>query len=168
MKIKFQGLRFMGGVAAIYALLYLYDAHKTEAALHKSAVVFLEILAIFSVVVFLSAAINYYVRPRELARHLGEESGLRGWLIALAAGVVSHGPMYAWYPMLKDLHAHGMRYGLMAAFFYARAIKVPLLPIMVSYFGLAFTVLLSFYILVAAWIQGWLVDRLCADCNEKN
>jgi ABC-type amino acid transport system permease subunit len=61
-----------------------------------------------------------------------------------------------------------MRYGLMAAFFYARAIKVPLLPIMVSYFGLAFTVLLSFYILVAAWIQGWLVDRLCANCNEKN
>ncbi|WP_457594069.1 permease [Hydrogenimonas sp.] len=165
MKMRFQGLRFMGAVMLLYGALFFYDAGRAEAALRKSAVVFVEILAIFSVVVFLTAAINYYVRANELARHLGEESGMRGQLIALAAGVLSHGPMYAWYPMLKDLRSHGMTYGLMAAFFYARAIKVPLLPIMVDYFGLAFTVILSFYILVAAWIQGVIVDRLCADCG---
>ena len=160
MKLRFQGVKFMVGVGLLYGGLALYDSDKTLQALQKSGMVLMEILAIFSVVVFISAAIHYYIDSRSLAKHLGEESGLKGWLIALGAGVLSHGPMYAWYPMIRDLREHGAGDGRVAAFFYARAIKVPLLPIMVEYFGFAFTVILSCYILLAAWVQGLIMDRI--------
>jgi uncharacterized membrane protein YraQ (UPF0718 family) len=157
---RFQGVKFMVGVGLLYGALALYDGTKTLQALQKSGMVLIEILLIFSVVVFISAAINYFIDSKSFARHLGEESGIRGWLIALGAGILSHGPMYAWYPMIQDLRSHGAGDGRVTAFFYARAIKVPLLPIMVEYFGLAFTVILTLYILLAAWIQGLIMDRL--------
>jgi len=34
--------------------------------------------------------------------------------------------------------------------FYARAIKLPWLPVVVGYFGIAFTLVLTFYILLGA------------------
>ncbi len=49
---------------------------------------------------------------------------------------------------------------LIVAFFYASAIKLPWLPMMISYFGLGFTVALTFFILLGALIQGMLADRL--------
>jgi uncharacterized membrane protein YraQ (UPF0718 family) len=81
-----------------------------------------------------------------------------GWFWALAAGIISHGPMYAWYPMLEDLRGHGMRDGLIVVFFASRTIKIPLLPMMVDYFGWPFTLVLSCYILVGSLLQGWLLE----------
>jgi uncharacterized membrane protein YraQ (UPF0718 family) len=62
--------------------------------------------------------------------------------------------------MLEDLRIHGMRDGLIVVFFASRAIKIPLLPMMIDYFGWAFTLILSFYILIGALIQGWILETL--------
>jgi uncharacterized membrane protein YraQ (UPF0718 family) len=166
--VKFRGLKLLGIVAALYLGLFLLFPDKGAAALGYGASVLLKILPILAVVVFFTALINYFFDPETLADHLGEKSGMKGWAIALAAGILSHGPMYAWYPMLEDLKSHGMKNGLIAAFFYARSVKIPLLPIMIDYFGLAFTAILTFYILVASVIQGFLIDRLCARCNDTD
>jgi hypothetical protein len=65
--------------------------------------------------------------------------------------------------MLSEIRKQGARDGLIMAFFYTRSIKVPWLPLMVSYFGLLFTVLLTFYVIVGAWLQGYIVNRLIPD-----
>ena len=78
----------------------------------------------------------------------------------MAAGVISHGPMYAWYPLLEDLRGHGMRDGLIVVFFASRTIKIPLLPIMIDYFGWVFTIVISCYILVSALVQGLILEKL--------
>jgi uncharacterized membrane protein YraQ (UPF0718 family) len=83
--------------------------------------------------------------------------------IAIAAGVLSHGSMIAWYPMLRELRYHGMRDGFMAAFFYARAVKVPMLPVMVKYFGWKFTLLLTTFTLAAAAVQGLIIEYIFLD-----
>lgn len=145
-------------VCIAYAALLLF---KQEAGLHAlkiAGTVLGRIVPILAVVICFSALLQYFVGPERLARHLGDESGARGWFWALVAGVISHGPMYAWYPLLEDLRTRGMRDGLLTAFFYARAIKVPFLPLMIGYFGWAFTLLLSLYILLGALIQGWIVQ----------
>jgi len=98
---------------------------------------------------------------------LGKESGFKGWVFALLGGILSHGSSYVWYPMLSELRKHGARDGLIVAFFYARAIKLPWLPVMVSYFGITFTLVLSVYILLGAWIQGLIVDKIVAK-NRKS
>ena len=154
----FRGKYFFGVVTALYGVLFFVNSERALAALQKSSAVLLQILPIIAVVILFTALINYFFQPRQVARHLGRESGIRAWLWSLLAGVISHGPMYAWYPMLEDLRSHGMRDGLIVVFFYSRAIKLPLLPMMIDYFGWEFTLVLSFYILLGALAQGWLLE----------
>ncbi|MDA3786163.1 MAG: permease, partial [Deltaproteobacteria bacterium] len=120
----------------------------------------LKVLPIFAVVIIFTALLNYALQPKQIVQHLGEKSGAKGWLLALLAGVISYGPMYAWYPMITDLRSQGLRDGLIVVFFYARAIKLPLLPLMLDYFGAPFTLVLSVYILLGAFLQGWIFEQL--------
>lgn len=102
--------------------------------------------------------INYFVNFKKIKKYVGKKSGLKGWLIATIAGILSHGSIYMWYPFLKDLHERGMRSGLVAVFLYNRAIKIPLLPIMIYYFGIKFVILLSIYMVIASIIEGRIIE----------
>lgn len=164
---SFRGTRFFVLVAAIYILLFFFNPDAALLSLSKAAKVLLKILPILAMVICFTGVLNYFLRPKHIARHLGEESGSMGWFWAMAAGVVSHGPMYIWYPFLEDLREHGARDGLIATFFYARAVKIPLLPLMIDYFGLVFTGVLSLYILVGALLQGLLLQRLVGRFGEN-
>jgi len=148
----------------ITSLLYVYTAFLDTAvatkALSKSLDVLAMIAPILLVVFFLMALLNTFVKPKIIAQYLGSESGLKGWFFALAGGVLSHGSTLVWYPMLSQLRDHGAREGLIVAFFYARAIKLPWLVVMISYFGLDFTVILSLNILIGAWIQGIFAEKI--------
>jgi len=154
------GKILLGIVASAYLLLFLLDPAAGGIAVSKAFGTFKTILFILPAVLFVMALLNTFIRPKRIAEHLGEQSGPRGWFIALAGGVVSHGPGYVWYPLLADLRVHGARNGLIVAFFYARAVKLPWLPMMISYFGLAFTLSLCFYIIVGAWLQGVAAEKL--------
>ncbi|MEN8191046.1 MAG: permease [Thermodesulfobacteriota bacterium] len=159
----FRGTRFLVLVAILYGVLLFFDSGAVFISLRKAAAVLFRIVPILALVICFTGLLNYFLRPKQIVHHLGGESGARGWLWSMAAGVVSHGPMYVWYPLLDDLRRHGAREGLLVTFFYARAIKVPLLPMMIDYFGVTFTTVLSSYILVGALLQGmilqWLEDR---------
>ena len=157
---RFKGLKLLGFVVLLYGAAYLWDTSRAIKSLEGFAHVLGTLVPILIVVTVLTALINLFLDPKSLARHLGGESGLKGWVIALSAGVVSHGPMYAWYPMIQGLREKGARDGLIVAFFYARAVKVALLPMMVAYFGLTFTVVLTLLTLLAAWGQGVVMNRL--------
>ncbi len=152
----FRGQYFFLAVFILYALLFLVNSQAAQPALLKSIHILVKILPVFVVVILFTALLNYFLQPRQIAGHLGRESSYMGWLWALAAGVISHGPMYAWYPLLEDLRSHGMRDEFIVVFFASRTIKIPLLPMMIDYFGLTFTLVLSFYILIGSLLQGWL------------
>lgn len=156
----FRGKYLLPVVCAAYGALFFFSHKKAWLALQKSAAVLVRILPIIVVVVLFTALLNYLLKPRQIAAYLGRKSGIRGWLWVLAAGVISHGPMYAWYPLLEDLRGHGLRDGLIVVFFFARAIKIPLLPMMIDYFGWPFTLVLSLYILIGALVQGWILEAL--------
>lgn len=150
----FRGKYFLLIVLSLYIILFLFNSHTAELALQKSSTVLLKILPIFTLVILFTALLNFLIQPKQIAKHLGQDSGTRGWLWAVASGVISHGPMYVWYPLFEDLRDHGMKDELLVVFFASRAIKIPLLPMMIDYFGLTFTILLSFYILLGALLQG--------------
>ena len=159
----FRGKYLLLVVLAAYGVLFVLNPEAAMAALQKSGAVAARILPIIAGVILFTALLNYFLRPKEVVRHLGKKSGFRAWAWALAAGIISHGPMYIWYPTLEDLRRHGMRDGLIVTIFAARVIKVPPLPLMIGYFGLNFTLILSFYILAGALIQGWLMEKLEPD-----
>ncbi len=154
----FHGTILLPVVILVYCALFFSDSTTALAALLKSGKVLLKILPIIAAVILFTAVINYFLQPKQIAKHLGKEAGIKGWLWSLCVGLISHGPMYIWFPMLEDLRSHGMRDGLIVVFFAARTIKLPLLPMMIDYFGWTFTLVLSVYILIGAIIQGWLLE----------
>ena len=162
----FRGKYFFLFILFSYIVFFVLDSQSGLLALGKSTTILLKILPILTVVILFTALLNYLLRPDQIARHLGHESGVMGWLWALGAGIISHGPMYVWYPLLEDLRSHGMKDCLIVVFFASRTIKIPLLPIMVDYFGLTFTLVLSFYILVAALLQGAALEALSRDRSQ--
>ncbi len=155
-----SGFIMLGSVGVMYLLTFFLNAEAGKAALLVGWEIVKTITPILLTVFFLMSLLNTFVDSKSISKHLGEQSGLKGWLIALIAGILSHGPAYIWYPMLSDLRKHGAKDGLVVAFFYTRSIKLPWLPLMISYFGWAFTVVLTLLVIVSAWVQGWIVDRL--------
>ncbi len=156
----FRGKYLLLGVLAAYTVLFVFNPDAGMAALRKSAGVAVKILPVIAGVIVFTALLNFFLQPRQVVRHLGGKSGFKAWIWALLAGILSHGPMYIWYPTLEELRRHGMRDGLIVTVFAARVIKIPPLPLMIGYFGLHFTLVLSFYILAGALIQGWLMEKL--------
>jgi len=167
MKIQFKGTLFFLLVVFIYLVLFFINSEKTAIALEKGGLILLGLIPIFVLVIILTATINYFLKPQQIIKYFGEKSGIAGWFYALLGGIVSHGPMYAWYPMIQDMKSHGLKDGLITTFFYSRAIKLPLLPLMIDYFGLIFTTVLSIYILVGAYVQGKLIEYLLSP-KQKN
>lgn len=156
----FQGTYFLLLVLAAYIAFFFFNSRISLHALQKSGYILLKVLPVFSVVIIFTALFNFFLQPKQIVKHLGEKSGAKEWLFSLLAGIISHGPMYAWYPLIQDLRNQGLRDELIVVFFYARAIKLPLLPIMLDYFGTVFTLVLSVYILIGALLQGWIFEQL--------
>jgi len=122
------GLCFLGLVAVLYCVLCLFNPQKTYNSLKLSWGITISIIPILFIVVLFMGLLNYFLKFKTLGKHLGKESGTKGWLLAIFAGILSLGPVYVWYPLLKNLRDKGMKAGLVAAFLYNRAIKIPLLP----------------------------------------
>ncbi len=157
-EIKFKGIRFLLIVITIYGLLMIFDTTNSLQALQKSAMTLLKLIPIFIFIILLTGLINYLLKPKQIMKHFGKDSGIKGLFYTLLGGVLSHGPMYAWYGMLEDMRSHGLRDGLIASFLYARAVKLPLLPFMVDMFGVLFTVVMTIYILIFAVVQRVIID----------
>jgi len=157
---QWKGVKFFALVVVAFVVLFAVESGKGAAALMKSLSILKILVPIFAVVIFLMALIGYFTQGKSRLEKLASQRGAKGWFWALIIGLLSHGPMYAWYPALDSLRKKGLRDGYIATFFYARAVKLPLLPLMVDYFGLAFTVVLTLYIIIGSLVQGWLVELL--------
>ncbi len=150
----------LGGVIATYILLFIFDSSNAKQALYEGLGVLKMVLPIILVVFFLMGLVNITVDKEKISRHFGKESGVQGWFYAIAAGILSHGPAYVWYPFLQNLREHGAKDSLVFAFLYARSIKIPWIPLMISYFGFTFTLFFSLYIVLASVVQGLIVEMV--------
>jgi hypothetical protein len=60
-----------------------------------------------------------------------------------------------------------MRTGLIGVFLYNRAIKIPLLPLLIYYFGTAFTILLLMWMIIASLVEGKIIEIIDSKLIEK-
>jgi uncharacterized membrane protein YraQ (UPF0718 family) len=87
-------------------------------------------------------------------------SGLAGVIFSVLAGIISTGPIYAWYPLLKDLKKKGVGSHLIAIFLHNRSVKPFLLPVMISFFGFAYVVILVSMTILASLALGYALHRV--------
>jgi uncharacterized membrane protein YraQ (UPF0718 family) len=153
-------LYFLGAVIGLYIVLYLLKPDSIQKALKASGNVLIQITPVLVLILILMGMVDYFVNPKTVSKYVGKGSGIKGWFLAVSTGMLSHGPIYIWYPLLKDLRDQGMRSGLVAVFLYNRAIKIPLLPLMVYYFGTEFVVVLFIYIVIASIVEGKVIEMI--------
>ena len=160
MKPKLGAESFLAAVVALYVFLAIYNFVLFQNVLYKFIELFLKVAPILALVFVVMSLLNLYLQPGTVKKMLGTGAGTKGWAVAVAGGVLSAGPIYMWYPLLEDLKEKGMRDSLVAAFLFARAIKIPILPIMIYYFGWTFTATLCASILIFSVIGGIVVEQL--------
>jgi len=154
------GWLFLLLVLAAYGVTGAIDAEMASQALSFFGKVMHKVLPVLIIVFLLLLAADLLFEPKWIKRNLGKEAGIKGWLIAALGGVLATGPIYAWYALLRELREKGMRASLAAVFLYSRAVKLPLLPLMIHYFGTAYTLVLCVYLLGFSIVSGVLMIKL--------
>lgn len=134
---------FPASVLGIYGILFAEIPDKAFQALECSGKIFLNILFPFCLAFIFMVFLNLFLRPGHITKLLDKGVGVRGVLLTMTAGILSMGPIYAWYPLLKNLHERGFPNSLIAVFLGNRSVKPFLLPVMISYFGWIYTLILT-------------------------
>lgn len=147
-------------VILIYLIIFLIKPEAISPSLKFFINLLKTIIPVFIIVFILIALINYFIEPKTLVKHLGKSVKAKGWIISIITGIISTGPIYMWYPLLSDLQKHKIRNGFIAAFLYCRAIKPALLPIMIFYFGLQFTIILTIVMIIMSILQGYTLEKI--------
>jgi uncharacterized membrane protein YraQ (UPF0718 family) len=150
-----------------YAILGVFDFPLLRNTLYTLAGLAARIAPVLLLVFGMMFFANLFFESGKVIRFLGKGSGLRGWGVAVAGGIASSGPIYMWYSLLSDLKEKGMKDSLIAAFLYNRAVKIPLLPMMVYYFGWNFALVLSIYMVLFSILNGILVQRLAQERSRE-
>ncbi len=158
---KRGGWWFLLAVIIGYGVLFLFEPGWVKGAIGHFLHLLATLAPILAVVMALLWLINLLVDPKRIRKNLGHDSGLRGWVIAIVGGILSHGPVYAWYPLLIDLQRHGTRPALLATFLFARSIKLPWLPMLAYYFGAGYMLLFTLLLTLFSPLVGWLTERTC-------
>lgn len=159
---------FLIAVFVLYLILGLWNPQIVFAAVEVFLTLLKRMLPVLGVVFALLFLANLVLNPKTVARYLGKGADRRAWPVAVIGGILSAGPIYLWYPLLGDLKSKGMRDALIAVFLYNRAVKIPLLPMMVYYFGIRIVVILTILMILFSILNGLLVERLISARDGRN
>lgn len=154
------GWVFLAVVVLIYGVTAFVAPELTLRAVAFFVQVLDRVIPLLALVFVLIFLFDLFLNPKRIEKYIGKKSGLKGWLVAIVAGILSSGPVYAWYTVLSELREKGMRTSLVAVFLYNRAVKFPLLPLMVHYFGVRYTLVLSLYLIGFSIISGLIMEKI--------
>jgi len=165
-KISFPFI-FLLLICILYFILSFFNNDLIVNALINTGKMTLKIIPILIFVFIFSIFINLYLKNDTIKKHLGENSGIKGLLYAIIGGILISGPPYILYPMLNKLKKSGVKNSLIAIFLYNRNIKIPYIPVMIFYFGLAYTIIISIYILIFSILNGFLINLFIKETNKN-
>lgn len=163
MKRKNKKTKFSTKLLICTLLIYLAVAifnfpFAREAFLGFLAMI-LRVAPILFAVVAIMTFTNLFLTTEKVEKYLGRNSGKKSWLYVIISGVIISGPPYVLYPLLGELKKKGMKDSLLATFLFNRNVKIPFIPVMIYYFGLPFTVIMSTYIILFSVLNGILVSK---------
>lgn len=148
----------MLAVLLVYVFAYFFNPTLVWAGLDNFIKLLWPLLPALFLVFLLIYIFNLLFGREFIKKYLSQEIGAKKYFLAIALGIVSSGPIYAWYPLLADFKEEGMNNGLIAAFLYARSIKPPLIPLMVVYFSLPLVIVIVVLTLAFSILNGLIVN----------
>ena len=159
-KGKLWELVFLAVIALAYAWLALTDYALFLNAWNAFGRMILQIAPAMVLVLVIMFLVNLFFEQKKFTEHITKMQGIKLWVYSIVLGILSVGPIYVWHPLLIEFKEKGLKNEFLAVFLYNRAVKVPLLPVMVCYFGLVFTVVFTFYMIVFSVVSGIIVGKI--------
>ncbi|MBW1717295.1 MAG: permease [Deltaproteobacteria bacterium] len=151
---------FPAAMLVIYGILFSVMPDRAFFALKSSGNIFLNMLVPLCLVFVLMILLNLFLKPAQIVKFLGKGAGIKGILLSAVAGIISTGPIYAWYPLLRSLREKGAGNSPIAIFLYNRAVKPFLLPVMVGYFGWIYVAILTILTVLGSIAIGYSLSAL--------
>lgn len=158
---------FVGIMIAIYLMVYLKFPSLFYESVLETYSILLRVIPILALVFVFIFLFNLFIKPDKIKMHFGQQAGTRGWIFSIVAGILCVGPVYVWYPLLSDLREKGMRTSFVSTFLYNRSIKLPLIPIMMHYFGFTYTLIFTLYIIIASVVVGYITELIVDDTLDS-
>ncbi len=149
-------------VVGLYALGFLLAPESINRAIHVSVGIFRQVALPICLALVMMVVLNRFLSPVVVARFMGQGAGLKGVLFSSLAGILSMGPIYAWYPLFKTLKEKGASDFHVANFMASRSVKPVLLPVLVVYFGWRIAGLFVLANIVGALIVAGVVSLACS------
>ena len=141
-------------------MVYLKFPYVFYESVLETYLILLRVIPILALVFVFIFLFNLFIKPDKIRMHFGQQAGTRGWIFSIVAGIFCMGPVYLWYPLLSDLREKGMRTSFVSTFLYNRSIKLPLIPIMIHYFGFTYTLIFTLYIIIASVVVGYITELI--------
>ncbi len=157
---------FLIAVALIYLILLFINYNSFIKALSMFSNIIVKIVPVFFIVFILMSLMNYFVTSETIVKHLGDKK-IKAWFIAVFGGIISHGPIYMWYPLLKDAKKKGVKNSLISCFLYNRAVNIPLLPLIIFYFGGLYVLILTIVMIIFSIIGGIILEKILKKSERK-
>lgn len=151
---------FPASVVVLYGALYFLSPTSTLEALKATAKISLALCLPLSLVFSVMFLLNLFVRPAQIAGVFSRNSGMKGMMLSIVAGIISMGPIFAWYPLMKKMKEEGAGEGPIAIFLYNRAIKPFLLPVMIAYFGWIYVMIITILTILGSIVLGYSMNAL--------
>jgi uncharacterized membrane protein YraQ (UPF0718 family) len=160
MKRTNTGWILLAIISLIYVIIYFFNPRLIIDSLGYFLNILKQVAPILLVVFVLIFLFSKYLGAKKITQYLANQSGQKGMTISIFAGILSMGAAYIWYPLLKEVQEEGTSPSLIAAFLYAKSIKPQLFPLLIYYFGLNFSIVLTLYMILSAVISGYLTNKL--------
>ncbi len=144
-------LLFLGFTLILYLLTFLINKELFFKSLNFSIKLFSQIIPMLFfvfILIFITNMIDLKITKT------------REFLGSIVFGIISSGPIYAWYPFLKQMREKGASLGAIASFLYAKAIKIPFLPFLIYYFGVKYSVIFVIILLLFSILEYFLFNFL--------
>lgn len=155
-----NGVKFFLAVSLIYILTAFFQTQFAVAAFSHFGEMLWSILPVLLIVYAVMFLVNFFLKPGTIQKHLGNDSGLKGWVYTVLASLIISGPPYVLYPLFGELREHGMKKSFLAVFFGNRTVQPAFLPVMIYYFGWPFSILVSLLVIVFSVISGVIIGRI--------
>jgi len=106
-----------------------------------------------------------WVKRETIEKHFGEESGIRGYIVALLLGGATVGGLYVSFPVAYSLYGKGAKLSVILTYIGASGIcRVPMAIFEASFIGIKFTIIrlmvsIPLVILTSIALGGYLTKR---------
>ena len=96
---------------ALIILFYIITAIISPEAAVKAGEFFynliVKLIPVFAFAFVIMILSDLFLTPKKITKYIGEEAGIKKWVFIIVGGIISSGPIYMWYPLLKDLQMKG-------------------------------------------------------------